>query len=233
MNRVLLFFALLACTGGVMAQEAAEKTAVDYNNAAVEAYRNKNYKAAYESFEKAIELFTAQGEEVSGDLYYNTGYCAFKSKKYDESLPLFEKAIEADYKTDKAYIYVSQVYMKKNDLAKMEEVTLKSLATYPEDKTLNKLAAICYQKQGLVFYNKGNKIKKAANDSGMNETDPDAFLLEYEKANTEFEKALPLFEKSYQYNAKSESTLKALKNTYTSLKMEDKAAKIAGELEAM
>ena len=32
-----------------------------------------------------------------------------------------------------------------------------------------------YLKKGLVYYNKGNKIKKAANESGLNKTDAEAF----------------------------------------------------------
>ncbi len=226
---ILMLFVALAA----LSTNAQDKGAIDYNNEGVGSYKAKDYKAAFESFKKAIELYEAAGEVVTEDLVYNTGYCAFKAKKYEESLPFFEKSIAAKYKASKPYIFQTQSYMKLKDIENMEVSVVAGLELYPEDKSLNKLAAVCYSKQGVVYYKGGNQIKKAANESGMNESDPDGFTAEYAKADLEFQKALPLFEKSYDFNPKSKNTLKALQNIYTSLKMDDKAAKIQGELETL
>ncbi len=230
MNRVffiLVFVFISGFAGIIVAQE--EKGAVDYNNEAVEAYKNKDYKTAYAAFSKAIELYKAEGSEVDINLTYNAGYCAYKSKKYNEAIPYFEEAIKSDFKESKPYVFIAQIYMNSDDLTSMDKILVEGLAKYNSDESLIKLAAVCYQRQGVEFYNKGNDIKKAANDSGMNETDPEAFEAEYAKANAEFEKALPLFEKSYEYNPKSNSTLKALQNIYTNLNMNDKASKMESE----
>lgn len=226
---ILMLFVAMAAFGAT----AQEKGAIDYNNDGVAAYKAKDYKSAFESFSKAIELYEAAGEAVTNDLVYNTGYSGFKAKKYEDAIPYFNKSIEAKFKASKPYVYLTQCYMKLKDLDNMEKAALAGLALYPDDKSLNKLAAACYSKQGVVYYNEGNKIKKTANESGMNESDPDAFNAEYERANGEFETALPYFEKSYGYNPTSKNTLKALANIYSTLKMDDKAAKIQGELDAM
>jgi len=221
---------LIGLTFSVFAQE--EKTAVDYNNEGNEFVRNKDFKSAYESYTKAIELYEAEGK-VDTNLIYNTGYCAYKTKKYDEALSYLEKSIEFEYKKAKPYIYVAQVKNKKKDYAGMEAILTSGLEKYATDKNLLKLMGSCYLKQGLVFYNEGNKIKKAANDSGLNVSDPDSFKAEYAKANSKFQEALPLFEKSYKYSPKNKSTLKALNNIYTTLEMADKADQIKTELDAL
>ena len=64
MNRVffiLVFVFISGFAGIIVAQE--EKGAVDYNNEAVEAYKNKDYKTAYAAFSKAIELYKAEGSD--------------------------------------------------------------------------------------------------------------------------------------------------------------------------
>ena len=232
MKKVLLAL-LIGFTLNSFAQEATEKTGIDYNNEGNEFVRNKDYKSAYSSYLKAIELFNADESTIDDNLTYNTGYCAFKSKKYDEAIPYFEKSLTDGYKAAKPYIYLTQVYMKKKDLENMEKYVLAGLEKYETDKSLNKLAGVCYQKQGLVFYKEGNKIKKAANESGLNETDADKFNAEYAKADEKFKEALPLMEKAYTYDSKSKNTLKVLQNVYTSLKMTEKADDAKVKLESL
>jgi len=229
-----IFLALLiGFSLSMYAQEGSEKTGIEYNNEGNEFVRNKDFKSAYNSYLKAIEIFDADGSVIDNNLIYNTGYCAFKAKKYDEAIPYFEKSIEIAYKESKPYIYLTQVYMKKKDLENMEKWVLAGLEKYESDKSLNKLAGICYQKQGLIFYKEGNKIKKVANESGWNESDPDKFTAEYARADKEFEKALPFIEKAYKYNSNSKNTLKALQNIYTNLEMTEEASKVKTKLDAM
>ena len=104
---------------------------------------------------------------------------------------------------------------------------------YPDDTKLKDYASKAYLKKGLEYYKAGNKIKKAANDSGLNESNPEQFNAEYAKADVQFNEALPFMIKSYEYNNKNDKTLKALKNIYTSLKMDDKASDAKAKLEAL
>ncbi len=220
--RILTLTLFIGLTLSTLAQE---KDAVTYNNEGNEFVRNKDYKSAYQAYIKAIELYKAEGKTDTA-LVYNTGYCAYKSKKYDDALPYLKQAADFGYKGAKPYIYLAQIQSKKKDYDGMEEYLLKGLEKYPKDKNLNKLMGSMYLKKGLVFFKQGNKIKKAANDSGLNKTDPDKFKAEYAKADEQFKKALPFFEKSRKYSPKNKSTLKALKNVYTSLNMTDKAAEV-------
>lgn len=206
-----------------------EKDAVTYNNEGNEFVRNKDFKSAYKSYLKVLELFKAEGK-TDTNLIYNTGYCAYKSKKYDEAIPYLKQAADLQYKEAMPYVYLAQISSKKKNYKDMEADLQKGLKKYPKDKNLKKLMGVCYLKQGLLFFNEGNKIKKNANDSKLNETDPEKFKAEYAKADEEFKKALPLFEKSYQYNGKNKSTMKALHNVYSNLDMPDKAAEIGAKL---
>ena len=211
---------------------AQEKDANTLTNEGNTAYGNKDYKGAYQSYAQALDLLEKEGK-VDTVLIYNAGYCAYKSDMYNEAKPYFEKSIELGYKESKPYLFLSDIYSKEDDLDKMEKVLTDGLAAYPNNKTLNKFMGICLLKEGLVFYNQGNAIKSAANESGLNQSDPEKFKAEYEKADGEFAKALPLMEKAYDYDPKSKNTLKALENIYTNLDMADKAEKVKKEMESL
>ncbi|MBE9468767.1 MAG: tetratricopeptide repeat protein [Bacteroidetes bacterium] len=222
----LLIFSIISLT----AQE--KKNANAFIKEGNEAYKIKNYDEAFSSFKQAIVLLEAENK-VDTPLVYNTGYCAFKSKKYDEALPYFNKSIELNYKKSKPFIYKAQILSKNKNYKEMETTLNNGLKLYGEDKNLNKLMSSCFFKQGLVFYKEGNKIKKAANESGMNKTDPEKFKAEYAKANLKFQEALTFMEKAYTYNTKNKTVLKALINIYSNIEMKDKADKIKKELELL
>ncbi|MGE4290140.1 MAG: tetratricopeptide repeat protein [Salinivirgaceae bacterium] len=225
----LLFALFLGLSVSMVAQD---KDANTFKNEGNESWKNKDYKGAYEAWAQALSLLDAEGT-VDDALIYNTGYAAFKADKYKEAIPYFTKAIELSYKDSKPYAFLAQVHMKMDDLDAMEKTLIKGLAKYNADKTLKKLAAHCYLRKGLEFYNVGNDIKSAANNSGLNETDPEAFKAEYARADEEFKKALPYMEKSYEYDASNDKALKALQNIYTNLEMTDKANEIQTKLDAM
>lgn len=223
------YWILTVFIGFTLSTNAQEKDAVAYNNEGNEFVRNKDFKSAYQSYLKALKLFEAEGK-TDTNLIYNAGYCAYKSKKYDEAIPYLQKSAEFGYKGAMPYVYLAQIGSKKKDYEGMEANLLKGLETHPKNKNLNKLMGVCYLKQGLVFFNEGNKIKKKANDSGLNESDPEKFKAEYAKADKKFKQALPLFEKSYKYAPKNKSTIKALNNIYTNLDMPEKAAEMKSKL---
>lgn len=202
----------------IFAQEDANSLKNEGNNA----YREKNYKKAFESYAGAIMLL-AEENVIDTPLVYNTGYCAYKSKYYDVALEYFQKSAEYKYKKSKPYQYIVSCNMKLKNLDAAEKAVLDGIVSYPDEKKLKDLAGTVYLKKGIVFYNAGNKIKKAANESGMNKTDPEAFKAEYAKADEQYKLAMPFVEKAYEYNSENEKIIKALKNVYISLDMTDKA----------
>ncbi len=197
-----------------------------------DAYKIKKYDEAYGSFKQAITLLEAENK-VDTTLVYNTGYCAYKSKKYEEALPYFDKSIEYKYKNSKPYIYKAQILSKQKKYKEMEITLTEGLKIYEKDKNLNVLMSLCFFKQGLIFFNEGNKIKKAANESGLNKTDTVKFNAEYAKADVKFKEALPFMEKAYKYNSKNKNVLKALVNIYTNIDMKNKSEKLRKELEKL
>jgi len=211
---------------------AQEKDAITLKNEGNEAYKNKDYSAAYSSYSAALMLLEKDGI-VDTTYIYNAGYCAFKAEKLDQAIPYLQKSIELNYKEEKPYVSLGQVYMKQDNLPKMEQVLTQGLAKYPEDKTLKKLMSHCYLKQGLEFYKVGNDIKSKANTSGLNTSDPESFKSEYAKADEEFKKALPLMEKSVSYDEKNDKALKALQNIYVNLEMAEKAEEVKVKLESL
>lgn len=227
--RHLLLALLMGLSVSLIAQEKDANTLKNEGN---EAYKNKNYKEAFTAWSEAITLMEAEGTEDDA-LVYNTGYAAFKAKKYDEAIPYFNKSIAKNYKDSKPYIFLGQVYMKADDLDNMEKILLEGLEKYKDDKTLKKLASHLYLKKGLEFYNAGNDIKSAANNSGLNESDPESFKAEYAKADEEFKKALPFMKKAYEYDEKNDNALKALQNIYTNLEMTEEANEAQAKLDAM
>ncbi|MCK9209000.1 MAG: hypothetical protein M0P66_17950 [Salinivirgaceae bacterium] len=222
-----LFLALfLSLTLGVFAQE---KDANTFRNEGNEAYKNKDFSGAYQAYASALTLLEKEGV-VDTAYIYNAGYCAFKAEKLTEAIPYLEKSIELNYKEEKPYVSLAQVFMKQDDLSKMEQTLTSGLTKYPDDKTLRKLMSHCLLKQGLGFYNIGNDIKSKANNSGLNTTDPEAFKAEYAKADEEFKKAMPLMEKAYEYDNTNDKVMKALQNIYSNLEMTDKAEEMKAKI---
>jgi tetratricopeptide (TPR) repeat protein len=224
---------LLALFIGLTLNAAAqEKDANTFKNEGNEAYKNKDFTAAFNAYTEALKLLDAEGT-VDEALIYNAGYCAYKAGLEKEALPYFQKSIELAYKESKPYQMVAVIQYKLDDIDGMIETCNKGLEKYTDDDKLKDYASKAYLKKGLDFYNVGNDIKSKANESGWNETDPDKFIAEYAKADEEFKKALPFMEKSYEYDSTNDKALKALENIYTNLKMTEKAEEVKAKLETM
>ena len=211
---------------------AQDKDANAFKEEGNTAYKSKDYAGAFNAYAEALKLNDAEGI-VDEALIYNAGYCAYKAKKYDDAKPCFQKSMELGYKGSKPYQMVAVIQYKQKDIDSMIETCNQGLEKYADDAKLKDYASKAYLKKGLGFYKAGNKIKKAANDAGLNESDPDKFNAEYAKADVEFNKALPYMEKSYEYNNKNDKALKALQNIYTNLKMTEKADDAKAKLEAL
>lgn len=205
---------------------------VNKGNAAVQL---KDYKGAFENYQKAFDLYEKQGKakEIAPETIYNAGYCAHKANLHDDAITYLKKAIELNVKEAKPYQNLAETYKAKKDNEMYEKTLEEGLAKYPNDKALNKLMANLYVQKANVFYKKGNEIKKAANDSGLSQTDADAYNAELDKSKAEFEQALPLVEKAYKYDSKNKNALKILQNVYTALDRPEDAEKIKAELDAL
>lgn len=229
----LLSIALVAMALSLNAQTTeAPEDFVNKGNAAVQL---KDYKGAFENYQKAFDLYEKQGKakEIAPETIYNAGYCAHKANLHDDAITYLKKAIELNVKEAKPYQNLAETYKAKKDNEMYEKTLEEGLAKYPNDKALNKLMANLYVQKANVFYKKGNEIKKAANDSGLSQTDADAYNAELDKSKAEFEQALPLVEKAYKYDSKNKNALKILSNIYTALERPEDAEKIKAELDAL
>ena len=228
----LLSIALVAMALSLNAQTEAPEDLINKGNSAVQL---KDYKGAFENYQKAFDLYEKQGKakEIAPETIYNAGYCAHKANLNDEAITYLKKAIELNVKEARPYQNLADVYKAKKDNDMYEKTIEEGLAKYPDDKALNKMMANLYVQKGNVFYKEGSKIKADANKSGLSQSDPDAYNAELDKSKAEFEKALPLIEKAYKYDSKNKNALKILQNIYTALEREDDAAKIKAELDAI
>ncbi|MBR2196223.1 MAG: tetratricopeptide repeat protein [Salinivirgaceae bacterium] len=229
----LLSIALVAMALSLNAQTTeAPEDFVNKGNAAVQL---KDYKGAFENYQKAFDLYEKQGKakDIAPETIYNAGYCAHKANLHDDAITYLKKAIDLNVKEARPYQNLAETYKAKKDNEMFEKTLEEGLAKYPDDKALNKLMANLYVSKGNAFYKEGTKIKADANKSGLSQSDPDAYNAELEKSKAEFEKALPLIEKAYKYDNKNKNALKMLSNIYTALEREDDAAKIKAELDAI
>jgi len=197
-----------------------------------QAYAAKDFLGAYQAYDSALMILSKEGKVDTTNIY-NAGYCALKANKFNEAIPYLQKSIELNYKAEKPYISLGQVYMKLNDLTNMEKVLSEGLSRYPANSDLSKLMSNCALKQGLEYYKIGNDIKSKANNSGLNKTDTVAFRSEYAKADSEFRKALPYMENAVKYDEKNDKALKALQNIYVNLEMTAEADEIKKKLETL
>lgn len=84
---------------------------------------------------------------------------------------------------------------------------------------------------GVLAFNETQELIKERNALSYKETEKNKELTE--KINSGLEEALPYWEKLYEMNGKDETVLETLSYIYTSLRMNDKAEKMADELDAL
>ena len=90
----LLSIALIALAFNLNAQQTeAPEDLINKGNSAVQL---KDYKGAFENYQKAFDLYEKQGKakEIAPETIYNAGYCAHKANLHDEAITYLKKAIE-------------------------------------------------------------------------------------------------------------------------------------------
>jgi tetratricopeptide (TPR) repeat protein len=220
MKKVFLLLAVFI--GGFMLANAQEKTAKDYKIEGVDAYKAKDYKKAFSSFDKAISLYEAEGK-TDTSLYFNAGLCALLSDDFNKSIPFFDSSVKFNYKTCKALLYKATALKKLERYSDMEEVCTSSVANCTENASdFNDLLFQYYLASGLDIFNAA--AKKQAEVTPLAKTDAEKYLAEMEKVKAEFTNSLPMLEKANKINPANDDCKKALKQAYELLEMKDKAA---------
>ena len=101
MKRIFFVLVLIISVTTLFAQD---KSAKDYKIEAAEAYKAKDYQTGLSSFEKAIQLYEADGK-IDTTLYYNAAICAIKVKEYPKAVTYFDRSVDLDYKPCKSKLY--------------------------------------------------------------------------------------------------------------------------------
>lgn len=215
---------LLTLTFGITALYAQDKSAKEYKIEGADAYKAKDYATGLSSFEKAIELYEAEGK-TDTTLYFNAAICALKEKDYNKTISFFNRSIELGYKECKARLYSANAYKGLKDNEKMVETCEAGITKCPKyTEKFNKMLFSYYLSQGLDIFN--NAAKMQADATPLASTDGDKYKAEMEKVKAEFNKSLPMLEKAHGIDPADENCKKALKQAYEILEMPAKAASL-------
>lgn len=209
-------------TIGVTSLFAQDKSAKEYKVEAADAYKAKDYQTGLNSFEKAIQLYEADGK-TDTTLYYNAAICAIKVKDYEKSIQYFDRSIELGYKDCKAKLYKANAMKGKGDMGAMEATANEGAQSCPKYKSkFNDLLFSYYMKSGLDVFN--SAANKQAEITPLAQSDPDKYKAGMEDVKSQFNNSLPMLEKAHDIKPEDENCKKALKQAYELLDMQAKAA---------
>ncbi len=219
MKRIFFVLVLIISVTTLFAQD---KSAKDYKIEAAEAYKAKDYQTGLSSFEKAIQLYEADGK-IDTTLYYNAAICAIKVKEYPKAVTYFDRSVDLDYKPCKSKLYKANAQKGADDYAAMEATCNEGIQSCPKYKSkFNELLFQYYLMSGLEVFN--NAAKMQADATPLAQSDPDAYKSEMEKVKAEFTRSLPMLEKANSIDPQDENCKKALMQAYELLDMQAKAA---------
>jgi tetratricopeptide (TPR) repeat protein len=218
MKRVVLV--IMVIFSFVLAQ-SQDKTARDYKIEGADAYKEKDYKKALTSFEKAIGLYEADGI-IDTTLYYNVGLCAIRLEDHEKSVTYFNRSIELGYRTCQAQLYVANSLRRLDRNEEMKSLAQDGVKKCPDlAGKFNELLFQYYLVAGLEIFN--NAAKMQAEITPFATSDPDRYLSEMETVKAEFRRSLPLLESAHELDPKDENCKKALRQAYEILDMPSKA----------
>ncbi|MFU8842233.1 MAG: hypothetical protein ACNA7V_00340 [Bacteroidales bacterium] len=219
MKRALLIFVVLLSFGVVQAQD---KSARDFKIEGADAYKEKDYKKALYSFEKAIGLYEADGI-IDTTLYYNVGLCAIRLEDHEKSVTYFNRSMDLGYRICQAQLYVANSLRRLDRNEEMKSLAQDGVKKCPDlAGKFNELLFQYYLVSGLEIFN--NAAKMQADITPFASTDPDRYLAEMETVKSEFTRSLPLLESAYELDPNDENCKKALRQAYEILDMPSKAA---------
>jgi tetratricopeptide (TPR) repeat protein len=202
--------------------QAQDTTARDYKIEGADAYKEKDYAKALTAFEKAIDLYEADGI-TDTTLYYNVGLCAIRIDDHEKSVTYFNRSIELGYKECYAQLYAANSLRRLDRNEEMKTLAEDGVKKCPDlAGKFNELLFQYYLVSGLEIFN--NAAKMQAEITPLASSDPDRYISEMEKVKDEFRRSLPLLESAYELDPNDENCKKALKQAYEILDMPSKAA---------
>lgn len=152
MRKFILLVALCCAAGSIFAQTDPNQLKKEGN----EALNAKNYEVAFTKY----DAYLKQTNNSDSVMAYNCGVCADQTKRYADAVKYFDVAIQKKYNVANAYARKAGALkdLKKN--AEMVETLEAGLKIAPGNKTMEKMYAIYYLKEGQKFQ-KANDINKA------------------------------------------------------------------------
>jgi tetratricopeptide (TPR) repeat protein len=111
----------------------------DFTNQAVEAFNNKKFDLALNSFEQIlaindIPIFKADNPNaVDTAIIYNAGLAALKAGNFDKAVEYFSEAARYGYNGAKIYPVIAGVYEQKKDTLAALKVLKQGFEKYPAD----------------------------------------------------------------------------------------------------
>lgn len=218
MKKLIIALILIIGFTSVYAQD---KSAKDFKIEGADAYKAKDFQTGFDSFEKSIQLYEADGK-TDTTLYYNAAICAFKIKNYEKAVSYFNRSVELGYKGCKSELYKANSLKMLEKYEDMEVVCENAIPMCPKYKAkFNDLLFKHYLKSGLEIFNGAAKMQ--ADATPLATSNPDEYTAEMEKVKAKFSDSLPLLEKAHTYKKDDKTCNKALKSVYEILDMPAKA----------
>lgn len=205
-NEAALTYFDKAIEAGANVSKSWEYKASVYN-------KMRNFDAALESFEKAIET----SEEENGALCFNAAVLAFRLEKFEKTVTYFDKAIAANFRPQDAIFNKAAALNRMNNTDAYKATLLDGNAKFPGDQKIAAALANIYVSEGNESYREGAEILNKANtkvNEGAYTTEDDAYKAEQAKANAEFKNALSLLENALKLdagNANAQKLIEAIK----------------------
>ncbi|MFV0554383.1 MAG: tetratricopeptide repeat protein [Mangrovibacterium sp.] len=110
----------------------------NYSNDAVACFKEKNFKRAFDDFEKVLAIadFAIYSEEeravVDTVIIFNAGLAAFNGEMYNEAIKYYSEAASHGYQGPDMYDYIMMSYLNQQDTVGAIECLQKGFAQYPE-----------------------------------------------------------------------------------------------------
>lgn len=152
MRKFILLVAMCCTTGSIFAQTDPNQLKKEGNDA----LNAKNYQVAFTKY----DAYLKQTNNSDSVMAYNCGVCADQIKKYADAVKYFDIAIQKNYNVANAYARKAGALKDLKKDAEMVETLKAGLKIAPGNKTMEKLYAIYYLKEGQKFQ-KANNIAKA------------------------------------------------------------------------
>lgn len=162
------------------------------DNSAIEDEKLEVAKGLYQSgnYSGALKLYLDMvNTSYSYKLYYEIGRCYYKLNNLDESEENFLRSINLESYKNPSYVFLGNIYHKKDDINKAIEYWATSYSYKPDDETVCLNLATSYfakdmKFQSMFYYEK--YLKYAKNKTSESYLEIKKTIAEFEKTSNEF-----------------------------------------------